>query len=103
MSDEKTETYKWVLESFLKAMGNKQPKVVVTDGDGAMREAIKHVFPKSCHRLCAWHLHKNACENVKRVPFLEDFKKAMYSHFTPEEFEDFWSKMVAKHGLEGNN
>jgi hypothetical protein len=26
-------------------MENKHPKAVLTDGDGAMREAIKHVFP----------------------------------------------------------
>nr|KYP31324.1 hypothetical protein KK1_048437 [Cajanus cajan] len=46
-------------------MGNNHPKLVVIDGDVVMREAIKHVFPDTCHRLCAWHLHKNACENVK--------------------------------------
>ncbi|XP_029130118.1 protein FAR1-RELATED SEQUENCE 5-like [Cajanus cajan] len=41
VSDESIEAYRWVLESFLNAMSNKQPKAVVTDGDGAMREAIK--------------------------------------------------------------
>jgi hypothetical protein len=65
VSDETTETYKWVLNCFLKCMEMKHPKVVVTDGDGAMREAIKHVFPDSTHRLCAWHLNKNAGDNVK--------------------------------------
>ncbi|KAJ1401434.1 MULE transposase domain [Sesbania bispinosa] len=61
VSDEKTEAYKRVLEAFLEAMFNKEPKVVVTDGDGAMREAIRSVFPGSIHRLCSWHLHQNAC------------------------------------------
>ncbi|KAJ1400983.1 MULE transposase domain [Sesbania bispinosa] len=102
VADEIMETYKWVLEAFMIAMGNKHPKAVVTDGDGAMREAIKQVFPNACHRLCAWHLHNNACENVKCGPFLEDFKTAMYSNFTKDEFEEFWKKMVAKHGLEEN-
>uniref|UniRef100_A0A151UDJ3 Protein FAR1-RELATED SEQUENCE 5 n=1 Tax=Cajanus cajan TaxID=3821 RepID=A0A151UDJ3_CAJCA len=102
VSDETIDTYKWVLKSFLEAMGNKHPKTVVTDGDGAMREAIKHVFPDTCHRLCVRHLHKNACENVKSSPFLMDFKKAMCSDFTPEQFEDFWMNMVEKHGLAGN-
>ncbi|KAJ1431406.1 FAR1-related protein [Sesbania bispinosa] len=36
LDDETTETYKWVLEAFLDAMGNKQPKAVVTDGDNAI-------------------------------------------------------------------
>ncbi|XP_045799092.1 protein FAR1-RELATED SEQUENCE 5-like [Trifolium pratense] len=45
VSDETTETYKWVLNCFLECMENKHPKAVVTDGDGAMREAIKEVSP----------------------------------------------------------
>ncbi|KAJ1427873.1 Zinc finger, PMZ-type [Sesbania bispinosa] len=75
---------------------------VVTDGDSSMREAIKQVFPNASHRLCAWHLHKNACENVKNAGFLDDFKVAMYSNFTEDQFELFWKRMVAKHGLVGN-
>ncbi|CAH9095465.1 unnamed protein product [Cuscuta epithymum] len=102
VSDETFETYKWVLETFLEAMHKKHPISVVTDGDVAMREAIKLVFPDSTHRLCAWHLNKNACENVKNSPFLDDFKKAMYSNFTPEEFEDFWQQIIVEHGVEGN-
>ncbi|GAU51962.1 hypothetical protein TSUD_417480, partial [Trifolium subterraneum] len=60
VSDETTETYKWLLRCFLECMKGKQPKAVVTDGDGAMREAIKQIFTESTHRLCAWHLNKNA-------------------------------------------
>nr|KYP72653.1 Protein FAR1-RELATED SEQUENCE 7 [Cajanus cajan] len=65
LADETTETYTWVLETFLDAIHNKYPRSVVTDGDGVMREAIKQVFPDASHHLSAWHLHKNACENVK--------------------------------------
>ncbi|WJX62741.1 hypothetical protein P8452_47705 [Trifolium repens] len=67
VSDETTETYKWVLGKFLKCMEGKQPQAVITDGDGAMREAIKQVFPDATHRLCAWHLNRNAGENVKKT------------------------------------
>lgn len=35
-------------------------------------------------------------------PFLEDFKKAMYSNFNIEEFEEFMEKMVVKHKLVRN-
>ncbi|KAJ1378725.1 Zinc finger, CCHC-type superfamily [Sesbania bispinosa] len=87
---------------FSEAMFNKHPTAVVTNGDGAMRDAIKVVFPNACHRLCGWHLNKNACENVKNPKFLDDFKKAMYSNFTPNQFEEFWEEMVSKHGLQGN-
>ncbi|KAJ1417979.1 FAR1-related protein [Sesbania bispinosa] len=43
-SDETIQTYKWVLEMFLKCMFNKHPSAVVTDGDGAMREASRQSF-----------------------------------------------------------
>jgi hypothetical protein len=102
VSDETIETYKWVLKSFSEAMRNKHPKVVVTNGDEVMMEAIKHAFPDSCHRLCVWNLHKNACKNVESSSFSEDFKKAIYSNFTPKEFEDFWIKMVVGHRIVGN-
>jgi zinc finger SWIM domain-containing protein 3 len=54
--DETTNTYKWVLNMFSKAMYDKYPKVVVTDADKSMREAIRVVFPNSKHRICSWHL-----------------------------------------------
>jgi len=73
--DETIETYKWVLTSFLNCMAKKLPKVVVTDGDGSMREAIKEVFPTTRHRLCAWFLNKNVVDNVKNSTFLDGFKK----------------------------
>ncbi|XP_015945863.1 protein FAR1-RELATED SEQUENCE 5-like [Arachis duranensis] len=58
LSDEKRETYVLVLNMFMEIMGNKQPIAVVTDGDLAMREAIKEVLPNAAHRLCAWHLYQ---------------------------------------------
>ena len=108
--DEKVETYKWVLEAFLEAMSNKHMKAVIIDGDGAMREAIKEVFPNATHNLYAWHLHYNACENVK-IPhvrtsalphFLEDFKSLIYGNFTLAQFEDLWKEVAMKHGLSSN-
>lgn len=66
VSDETTETYKWLLRCFLECMKNKYPKAMVTDGHGAIRESIKQIFSDVIHRLCAWHLNKNAGENVKK-------------------------------------
>ncbi|XP_052111529.1 protein FAR1-RELATED SEQUENCE 5-like [Arachis duranensis] len=60
LSDEKSKTFKWALKEFLEIMSGKLPGGIVTDGDRAMREAILEVFPGIPHRLCAWHLHRNA-------------------------------------------
>ncbi|RYQ89054.1 hypothetical protein Ahy_B09g095900 [Arachis hypogaea] len=89
-------SYKWLLETFLEAMGSKHPTAVVTDGDLLMREAIKQVFPYATHRLCAWHLHRNACEKVKNSGFLNDFKKLIYANMSVAEFQVMWEDMVAR-------
>ncbi|KAI8572537.1 hypothetical protein RHMOL_Rhmol01G0207200 [Rhododendron molle] len=61
---ETVEAYTWVLERFLDSMDHKKLVSVMTDGDKAMRRAIKTVFPDVNHRLCIWHLKKNAVSNV---------------------------------------
>ncbi|XP_028114373.1 protein FAR-RED IMPAIRED RESPONSE 1-like [Camellia sinensis] len=47
--NETMDTYTWVLETFMEAMGNKAPVSILTDGDKAMRETIRRVFPDARH------------------------------------------------------
>ncbi|XP_015944684.1 protein FAR1-RELATED SEQUENCE 5-like [Arachis duranensis] len=102
LADEKHETYVLVLKMFLEIMGNKHPTAVVTDGDLAMRGAIREVMPNATHRLCAWHLHRNACEAIKNSEFLHGLKHLMYGNFFPDEFEDKWHRLVSKFKLSEN-
>ncbi|KAL4356062.1 hypothetical protein AHAS_Ahas09G0049100 [Arachis hypogaea] len=99
LSDEKRETYVLVLNMFIEIMGNKQPIAVVTDENLAMREAIKEVLPNAAHRLCVWHLYRNACEAIKNSKFLDGLKHLMYGNFFPEEFERKWHNLISEYGL----
>lgn len=67
--------YVWLLKQFLEAMGGKYPVSVITDGGMAMRNVIRVVFPNSHHRLCVWHLIRNATCNVKNPKFVSKFKQ----------------------------
>ncbi|GKC00402.1 FAR1-related sequence 5-like protein, partial [Tanacetum coccineum] len=40
------------------------PKVVVTDQDPVMKNAIEEIFPDSRHRLCMWHIMKKLSGKV---------------------------------------
>ncbi|XP_034694589.1 protein FAR1-RELATED SEQUENCE 5-like [Vitis riparia] len=100
--DESVGTYEWVLETFLEAMMNKKPISVVTDGDKAMRKAIKKVLPDTCHRLCSWHLQRNAFTNVHIKDFSSIFARCMFMRGNEEEFEKVWHEMVANLGLNEN-
>ncbi|RYQ92974.1 hypothetical protein Ahy_B09g099219 [Arachis hypogaea] len=58
LDNEMASTYKWLLANFLEVMMNKHLKIVVTNADEAMKEAINEIFPNTTHRLCGWHLQK---------------------------------------------
>ncbi|XP_028122067.1 protein FAR1-RELATED SEQUENCE 5-like [Camellia sinensis] len=96
LANETIDTYTWVLETFIEAMGNKAPVSVLIDGDKAMREAIRRVFPDARHRLCNWHLGKNVVSNVHKSGFAHAFKQCMDMETDEAKFEDGWTRMVEK-------
>ncbi|XP_016192925.1 protein FAR1-RELATED SEQUENCE 5-like [Arachis ipaensis] len=83
-------------------MKGKAPGCVITDGDKAMKKAIKSVFPSAYHRLCAWHLLRNATSNPSNPTFTSEFKKWMLFYYEVSEFEDRWVKLVTELGLQHN-
>ncbi|XP_057432985.1 protein FAR1-RELATED SEQUENCE 5-like [Lotus japonicus] len=102
VTNETEETYVWLLDNFLRAMKGKAPSSVITDGDPRMRNAIKRVFPRAHHRLCAWYLQKGAAKHVQITDFTRQLSKCMYFDLEVHEFERLWADVVARHGLEGN-
>ncbi|GAB2292919.1 hypothetical protein Dimus_027147 [Dionaea muscipula] len=52
LSDETEETFVWLFNTWLEAMGNCPPVSIITDQDLTMRGAIAKVFPTTRHRLC---------------------------------------------------
>lgn len=65
LSDETTETFKWVSEAFLESMGGKHPETIITDQDKAMKSAISSVMPNTKHRNCLFHKVKVLQERSK--------------------------------------
>ncbi|KAG5122233.1 hypothetical protein JHK84_040573 [Glycine max] len=103
VTDETKETYVWLLEQLLVAMKGKAPCSIITDGDLAMRNAITRVMPGVFHRLCAWHLLRNALSHVRDKHVLKWLKKLMLDDFEVVEFEEKWKEMVATFELEDNS
>ncbi|XP_059650739.1 protein FAR1-RELATED SEQUENCE 7-like [Cornus florida] len=46
MYDETADSFVWLIEMFLKAIGEKTPKTIITDQDAAMTKALKQVILK---------------------------------------------------------
>ncbi|KAE8704784.1 hypothetical protein F3Y22_tig00110443pilonHSYRG00198 [Hibiscus syriacus] len=81
-------------------MMNKSPILVVTDGDRAMQRDIKSVIPYSKHKLCSWHLSRNAQANIGDPKFTATFLKCMASWWTTDEFDIKWCLVVSKFNIE---
>nr|XP_025607775.1 protein FAR1-RELATED SEQUENCE 5-like [Arachis hypogaea] len=101
--DESKEVYVWLLQQLLAAMKGKAPVFVITDSAPSMRFAIETVFPNAHHRLCAWHLIRNATSNVGNPKFTSMFKKCMLGDYEISVFEQKWFGMVEEFGVAEKN
>lgn len=100
VSHENVESYAWLLRTLLVAMYNKEPRSIITDGDRAMRKAIRAVLPNTDHRLCAWHIERNAARYL-HYTMIPGFRKLIYMRGTPETFESRWKSFLKKHNSTG--
>ncbi|XP_050368937.1 protein FAR1-RELATED SEQUENCE 3-like [Argentina anserina] len=98
--DETTASFIWLFETFLEAMEGKKPKTIFIDRCQAMANAIEKVFPESRHRLCLWHISKNATHNIscllQKSDFGELFRKFLFGCVTTDEFESTWNEIITK-------
>ncbi|XP_065877465.1 protein FAR1-RELATED SEQUENCE 5-like [Euphorbia lathyris] len=103
LEDEQASSYNWMLRTFLDCMSGKKPLSVVTDGDLAMRAAIREVFTNVKHRLCILHIQRNATNQVRNPNFKTDFRDVMLNPLEVSEFEEKWTSLVSKYGLQNNS
>jgi hypothetical protein len=67
----------WLFKVFLESMEKNQPKTIFTDQDSAMEKAIKEVMPNACHRLCLWHIAKNAPPHLGTLKSNQKFQSLL--------------------------
>jgi hypothetical protein len=72
--DETIDSFKWLFNSFLESIGNRSPVTIFTEQDQAMSNAIKKVFLDTHHRLCLWHIAKNAPSHLGELNANSEFK-----------------------------
>jgi zinc finger SWIM domain-containing protein 3 len=81
--DETIPSFVWLFETFLIAMGGKQPGTIFTDQDAAMAGAIAYVLPNTSHQLCLCHIYINASKHLSHIihahpqKFQSDFKSCV--------------------------
>ena len=114
IAKETTESFVWLFETFMTAMGGRYPRFIITDQDAGIKAAVKKVFgDKTEHKFCIWHILSKA---TVRIPqsilkdtentgkhFLKDLNACVWGDdIGPLEFETEWAALVASYKLEGH-
>ncbi|XP_039686674.1 protein FAR1-RELATED SEQUENCE 5-like [Medicago truncatula] len=107
ITNEKSDSFVWLFEKFLEAMGGHKPTLIITDQDPSMKVAIEKIFDTSTHRLCMWHIMKKVSEKVgvsmnDDDEFNKSFKSCVWGSETPNEFEETWAFFMTRFELEKN-
>jgi hypothetical protein len=107
LADETSDSFFWLFENFLEAMGGHKPNLILTDQDLGMKSAIEKVFDSSAHRFCMWHIMKKLSEKVGALKSNDDFnsrfKSCVWSSETPDEFEERSNSIIIKFELHKND
>ncbi|XP_022041848.1 protein FAR1-RELATED SEQUENCE 5-like [Helianthus annuus] len=83
LHNETIESYTWLLQKFLQAHNGRQPLLVLTDQDCAMKQ-IKG-------------------DNLTNIEIKEKFHKLVWNvYIKPETFEQRWNSLITEYGLESH-
>ncbi|KAK3229346.1 hypothetical protein Dsin_001227 [Dipteronia sinensis] len=65
--------------------------------------AIDKVFPNCQHRICGWHIAKNACAHIHSPKNSSTFRPFIFDHIDEDKFDECWKEMVKQHASEDND
>ncbi|KAK9677226.1 hypothetical protein RND81_11G129400 [Saponaria officinalis] len=106
LASETTESYLWLLRTWVKCMSGHMPQTVITNRCQALKSAIFEVFPRSHHRYCISHIMRKVPEKLGGLhnydAVRKAFMKAVYETLKVNEFETAWRFMVQSFGV-GNH
>ncbi|KAL5581605.1 hypothetical protein UlMin_014047 [Ulmus minor] len=104
IGEETASSFVWLMQTWLKAVGGQAPRVIITDQDKFLKEAVADVFPDARHCFCLWHVLGKIPENLscpmnQNENFMVKFNKCVYRSWSEEQFEKKWWKMVDRFQL----
>ncbi|KAK9723655.1 hypothetical protein RND81_05G016000 [Saponaria officinalis] len=111
LSNEDEESFIWVFEKFMDAMGRKEPHIIITDQDPAIRNAVPTVFKTVRHRFYIWHIMNKVADKIdiitrKETDFLSRLNGVVWNQdLEPTEFEAKWNErhIHKRFEMESNN
>ncbi|KAH6783470.1 hypothetical protein C2S52_008429 [Perilla frutescens var. hirtella] len=74
LSNEMTASFEWLFATFLESMHGKEPQVIFSDQSQALMNGIDATFKSASHRLCQWHISRNAPSHFGKLNSNSEFK-----------------------------
>jgi hypothetical protein len=103
LEDETENSFIWVLQQLKISSNEIYPRVIYTDNDPAMANAISSIFPQSKHNLCIFHIDLNLKKNLQSklgAKIFNEFRSDFFicrNSLTEEIFETRWVKLREKY------
>ncbi|XP_074291844.1 protein FAR1-RELATED SEQUENCE 3-like [Silene latifolia] len=103
---EDEDSFKWVFEKFLDAMGQREPHCIITDQCVGIKKGMRAVFKHARRRYCMWHIMQKLTDKVwpaisKETDFVSRLNAIVWdAELEPSEFEEKWCQLVSEHNLE---
>ncbi|RYR09650.1 hypothetical protein Ahy_B05g078035 isoform B [Arachis hypogaea] len=106
MKNEDIQSFKWLFECWLRCMGGKAPKGILTDQCTSIKRAIELCMPTTIHRWCIWHIMKKIPSKLNsykgHIDIEQEMSRVVWNSYTKDEFDKNWNDFLTKYGLGGN-
>ncbi|XP_074292575.1 protein FAR1-RELATED SEQUENCE 5-like [Silene latifolia] len=106
---EDEDSFTWVFQKFLDAMGQREPHCKITDQCAGIKLGLRAVFKHANRKYCMWHIMQKLTDKVgpvisKETDFVSRLNAIVWdAKLEPLEFEAKWCQLVNEHNLEGNS
>ncbi|XP_028204299.1 uncharacterized protein LOC114388164 [Glycine soja] len=103
LASETTESYLWLLRTWVKCMSGCSPQTIITDRCKALQSAIVEIFPRSHHCFGLSLIMKKVPEKLGGLHNYDAIRKALikavYDTLKVIEFEAAWGFMIQCFGV----
>ncbi|KAK9667245.1 hypothetical protein RND81_14G242600 [Saponaria officinalis] len=88
---------------FMEAMRRKEPQIIITDQDPAIKNSVPVVFKTARHRFYMWHIMKKVPDKIdiitrKDTDFLSRLNGIVWNkELDPTEFDNKWNEKFENH------
>ncbi|KAL6127370.1 hypothetical protein ACLB2K_075411 [Fragaria x ananassa] len=104
IADETVYTFVWLMQTWLIAMGEQAPRVILSDQNDAIKAAIGAVLPGTRHCFSLWHILEKMHGQLEFLSmwldtFMAKFNECIFKSWSEEQFEKRWWKLIDEFNL----